>query len=769
MVNPIYACAPRRAKTPARLALLCLTVAAQAVVSLPSQAQERGAAVNRKVPALSAQSMTVTGAAIQAPSSQTPALPPAVTPLDLATIQDIDALSVSPDGRNAVFVLRRPDPVSNSYSQRWMITSLGTGETRALADAGEPIFRGSLGIINGSFDTPRPIWTADGRMLFYQSKRDGRIELWRATVRERESIIEKVGDFAGDVEKIVLDGQALLIKVGPDPKLMSAALEREGKSGYLFDGRFLPIMSTQPVTTADRTLDVTSNDPLSAIAASQRQWLSIDIHTGRVSPADAPAPALEDSFEGRIRGTPARGPLGREARFEARDPSLQGAYAPVTVTAVNGPNIAPIVCEHVECTGQAMRAIFWQGDEIVFARREGRNLATQAIYAWNSVTNSLRKVFRTETGFIEPKCGQSGRNLICSYQELLRPARIVALDLSNGRMQTLFEPNKALAEKGSGYVVRRIDATTRQGTSIYGYLAKRADLAEKTLPLVMVTYRCSGFLRGGVGDEYPVLPLATEGFSVLCIDTSETDLGRMAVLQFGPVGDEGRGPGDPEKKRVQAGLDALVQELVNRGDVDPKRIGLTGLSFGAETTNYALFNMPSLTAAIASSAAITPAGVFLSGRSWRSWERWGLSDPDSTRWRSLSVSFNADHVRAPMLLNLADREMMVANEVYTALDRAGRSIESFIYPDEYHIKWQPAHRLAVYNRNIDWLNFWLRGAESGLTGDRAQYIRWRTMKDNQCRLFGPGGSQQSTRAIGYESMTDAELTPWYCLSNSTKQ
>jgi hypothetical protein len=74
-----------------------------------------------------------------------------------------------------------------------------------------------------------------------------------------------------------------------------------------------------------------------------------------------------------------------------------------------------------------------------------------------------------------------------------------------------------------------------------------------------------------------------------------------------------------------------------------------------------------------------------------------------------------------------------------------------VFPDELHIKRHSAHRLAIYNRNIDWLNFWLRGVESGLTGDASQYTRWRAMRENQCRLFGPGGPEYRNDAV-----------PWYC-------
>lgn len=52
-----------------------------------------------------------------------------------------------------------------------------------------------------------------------------------------------------------------------------------------------------------------------------------------------------------------------------------------------------------------------------------------------------------------------------------------------------------------------------------------------------------------------------------------------------------------------------------------------------------------------------------------------------------------------------------------------------VFPDEYHIKWQPKHRLAVYRRNIQWMKFWLQGIEVCDPLDPDQYTRWRKLKE----------------------------------------
>jgi hypothetical protein len=49
----------------------------------------------------------------------------------------------------------------------------------------------------------------------------------------------------------------------------------------------------------------------------------------------------------------------------------------------------------------------------------------------------------------------------------------------------------------------------------------------------------------------------------------------------------------------------------------------------------------------------------------------------------------------------------------------------YAFPNEPHIKTQPRHKLAVYQRNLDWFRFWLLGAVDPDPAKAEQYRRWR--------------------------------------------
>ena len=109
------------------------------------------------------------------------------------------------------------------------------------------------------------------------------------------------------------------------------------------------------------------------------------------------------------------------------------------------------------------------------------------------------------------------------------------------------------------------------------------------------------------------------------------------------------------------------------------------------------------------------------------------SSGDAEFWRPISLAANAASIDTPLLMQLADDEYLLALETFTALREHNQPVEMFVFPDEHHIKWQPAHRLAIYERNLAWFDFWLRGV---LPEDRDQAARWIAMGEQSGMATG---------------------------------
>ena len=93
------------------------------------------------------------------------------------------------------------------------------------------------------------------------------------------------------------------------------------------------------------------------------------------------------------------------------------------------------------------------------------------------------------------------------------------------------------------------------------------------------------------------------------------------------------------------------------------------------------------------------------------------------------MSMNADKIVAPILQNASDTEYLIYLPLYRSLADLGRPIELYLYPNELHVRNQPRHRQEIYERNLDWFRFWLKGEQDPDPAKTEQYKRWSHLRD----------------------------------------
>ncbi|MDR7256285.1 dipeptidyl aminopeptidase/acylaminoacyl peptidase [Sphingomonas sp. BE270] len=647
---------------------------------------------------------------------------------DLVRIRDIGAstvtnsgartFSISPTGKHIAFQIRRAEPNSNSFCLSMAVLKIGSKALPRIVDEGGELirwnfeFRGKVGFPSGVPITVTPRWSPDGAWILFLKSVDQTVQVWRA--RADGTRTDQLTHSAVDIEdfRITEDGQAIIFATRPELAAMNRAIDREADRGYRYDDRFSPMTTSRPFAEGGGILryyvqNLVTGIERPAYDAEQRLFVS----PGRELVADE---VIAPDQTGRRAWVipPVRDQFFWHSRLVAQDQTgkVVKCAAPVCTTWVSKP--------------------WWSADgrKVRYFRREGWAQNATAIYEWDVDQSVPRRIFSTLDLLFE--CDPLKDTLICLRESSAQPRRLVQIDLSHPRMVTLFDPNPEFARLTLGHV-ERLEWKNRFDVESYGDLIYPVGYRTgRRYPLIVVQYETRGFLRGGTGDEYPIQVFANHGFMVLSLQRPR-DIGYFRAKDESGV-DAANLEDFADRSSVQSSLDTGLRLLADRGLIDENRLGITGLSDGVATVQFALIHNPIFAAAAMSNCCFDASSLLLVGpKASRHFQAVGYPAPakdDGTFWDQLSLARNAARIETPILMQEADDEYLTGLETYSALADAGKKVDMFVYPGEHHIKWQPAHRRSIYLRNIWWFDYWLRGVRPSSPEGSAEVSVWDALK-----------------------------------------
>ena len=625
-------------------------------------------------------------------------------------VAQFSSVAIAPDGRRAAWIGAAS---AGGDAQSVMLA--------ATSGAGAPA-RVPLAVENGESPT-EVVWSADSRELGVLAADGGTPAIYVVNVASR--IARRVARVSGSVHDI---------RFSPD-------------------GSRIALLYSSPSEEANGPTQATPRDTGVMDTHIDRQHLAlVDVGTGAqriVSPADLYVYEFDWSPNGRELVVSAATGSGNNnwwvARVDAID-AASGAVRQIARPAVqiaeprwspDGSQIAFIggVMSDQGSTGGdlytvpaaggtprdltpnasvSVAAFRWQGPHAMLATMWSHG--GSEIAAVNAATGAITSLWhgdetittRSGRGLPDVSAADTGRDVALVRESLATPPEVWAGAV--GHWTQLTHANAAIAPSwGKAVSVHwRSDRFNVQGFLIY----PRDFRSGTRYPMIVLVHGgpAAAVASTFLSDQSQQAALSRAGYFVF-MPNPRGSFGQGEAFTRANVKDFGHG----DLRDIMAGVDSVIA----RYPVDPRRLGLTGWSYGGYMTMWAVTQTQRFRAAVAG------AGIsdWLSYTGENGISEWMVPYFGTTVYENPAVYARSSpmnyiaHARTPMLIVVGERDAECpapqSFEYWRGLQHEGVKTQLVVYPDEGHHFADPAHQADVLRRSIAWFDSYLKPRPPG--------------------------------------------------------
>jgi dipeptidyl aminopeptidase/acylaminoacyl peptidase len=337
----------------------------------------------------------------------------------------------------------------------------------------------------------------------------------------------------------------------------------------------------------------------------------------------------------------------------------------------------------------------WRGDTIYFRAEVGGDGHLFRMPAAGGGPVRITKGERSLGGF---SFSERFDRIAYAAQDPTHPAEAFSSNIDGGGEMKLSWFNQALLSEVDLNPAERIHFPSKDGTGIEGWIVK-PHLRTAPYPLILDIH---GGPHMAFGSEFD--------FEVQWLSNA------YIVLYLNPRGSTGYGEkflwatwngwGKLDYQDLMAGADYAVAHY----PVDPKRLGVTGYSYGGFLTNWII------TQTTRFKAAVVGAGIsnWLSDYGTADIPRTKESEFSGAPWnqdagerlRALSPITHAGNVKTPTLFVHGEADLRVpieeGEQMYTALKKQHVAAKFIRYPGNYHGGWPPWDVVHRYYQETGW-------------------------------------------------------------------
>lgn len=655
-------------------------------------------------------------------------------------MRSIGGITLSPDGRQLAYRVVAPSIADNRTTVQWYIAPVdGSAPPSPMGKPTDALRKP----MEESVLDEVAIWASDSQSLYVRLLEDSQIQVHQVGLGGRDALITRDG---ADVVSFAVsaDGRSINYEVRNDRSVIDAAVTSEEHQGLHFDravsaegSRLTRNLAIGSRRSTMRYMSVGTAEELNA-GPVRRKTVdigSIGSRSGRPkNPLDRGRTdsliPKQDSDVGRwlpLGGT------GISVSLEETEPARPYLYTRRVQVVARLKDGTFLRCKNMVCRDSAamirqVAPIEKTGEIAILYERDysGRT----GIFAWNPMTDAVRTLMAPEqaldggAAFGTDRCSKLDDSLFCVRASATAPIDLVRIDLASSAIKTLAEPNSALARLRH-FPAQYLEWTDRDGNAANGILLLPEGDA-RPLPLVITSYRCRGYLQGSMSKLAAEQILAARGFAVLCVNANNA------------VGMRADDPPFASYIAQIRSYEAIVDRLFTQGIVDRSRVGFAGHSATSMAGALAISTGTLFrTAVIGTGVTIDPATYMFTEPTTDSWRRgmlefFKMPNPttDMKPWEKISPALNAKRIEAPLLIQPAENEYLLALQLFSAINHAGGTVDMYVYPNEGHLfEREPVHQLWRNQRSIDWFSFWLLGEKHSTTENAAQFAYWEQLKN----------------------------------------
>lgn len=660
---------------------------------------------------------------------------------------------ISPDGSSVAYVVAWPDEARNEICSAIWLADLASGRAKQ--------------ITNGEAQDTSPRWAPDGsRLAFVSTRRDKKQQVYVMEAGGGEARRLTTAEHGAHTPVWSPDGTQICFsstlpsdrqKVGretawfqnhPDADASRSLRRQTGlwsrmdMRGWYENRTHLFVVSIDEEGAEPRQLthgDWDASEPAwspdgdliafvtNDVANREFTMLAMDLRTVRV--ADGEMQTLTDGS--LTAGTPSWSPDGQTIAFYGNlhaSPGYENRHV-WTVSRVGG-DVRDRVADLDRPCGSG-----FQGDHAANApsrpawSEDGKRLyftvldgGTNALHELTLDNGGLRRVSTSEGDIQSVELVPGEDRASCVAASPTHPYDVASVPLSGGEVRFLVDTNASLFDGKKMIAPEHVTFTGPGDVPIDGWLY--APTGERPYPLILNVH---GGPNGSWGRTFyfQAQALASQGYGSLYLNPRGSGGYGKAFADMADWGLD-------DFQDLIAGVDLVIE----RGEADPHRLGVTGISYGGFMTNWTVSHTDRFAAGVSVNGVsnfVTMFGISDITAVWFQ-QKYGDSfggpfwgdEASWARYRERSPLSHVENVHTPLLLIQAENDYRCpidqGEQMLTALRVLNRPVELIRFPGCSHSianTGTPVQRYLQWAVAFDWFDQYVKGTGTRVTEQEA--------------------------------------------------